>query len=66
MPDIKICYCSSVFHTGELTALVGIYDPRRSMLCNRFIQYLNAKISRQRIAQLPAKQVAAMPVDDRA
>ncbi len=49
---------------GELRALVCVEDVRSSMVSERLLESLAAKVCRQRDRRLPGQDLAAEPIDD--
>src|ERR1017187_3746623 len=58
-----LCEHADQGRTGDLTALVGIHDPRRAVFKNRFLQRLNTRVSRQGIGQAPSQHSTRSPVE---
>ena len=65
LPDVQRLEQCLVVITGELAALVGIYDGRNAVAFHRFSDCFQYRGCFQSVGQLPAYDLAAIPVNDR-
>ncbi len=63
-PDAVLLKHADESRAGELTALIGVHDFRRTVLQKGFLQRLDTRISRQRVGQPLSQNTTRRPIQN--